>query len=102
MPQKAWSDKDERQYEHIKESAKKRGKSMKRAKEIAARTVNNERREEGRTKSGRKSTSGTGNPNRSLEDRSKQELYNRAKQLAIEGRNKMDKKELVRAIRKAG
>ena len=102
MPQKAWSAKDERQYEHIKDSAKKRGKSTKRAKEIAARTVNKERREEGRTKSGRKATSGTGNPNRSLEDRSKQELYNRAKQLGIEGRSKMDKKELVRAIRKAG
>ena len=102
MPQKAWSDKDERQYEHIKDSAKKRGKSTKRAKEIAARTVNKERREEGHTKSGRKSTSGTGNPNRSLEDRSKQELYNRAKQLGIEGRSKMNKKELVRAIRKAG
>jgi plasmid stabilization system protein ParE len=101
MPQKAWSDKDERQYEHIKESAKKRGKSTERAKEIAARTVNKERREEGRTKSGRKSTSGTGNPNRSLEDRSKQELYNRAKQLGIEGRSKMSKQELVRAVRKA-
>jgi plasmid stabilization system protein ParE len=101
MPQKAWSDKDERQYEHIKESAKKRGKSTERAKEIAARTVNKERREEGRTKSGRKSTSGTGNPNRSLEDRSKQELYNRAKQLGIEGRSKMSKQELVRAVRQA-
>jgi plasmid stabilization system protein ParE len=101
MPQQAWSDKDERQYEHIKESAKKRGKSTERAKEIAARTVNKERREEGRTKSGRKSTSGTGNPNRSLEDRSKQELYNRAKQLGIEGRSKMSKQELVRAVRKA-
>jgi plasmid stabilization system protein ParE len=101
MPQQAWSDKDERQYEHIKESAKKRGKSTERAKEIAARTVNKERREEGRTKSGRKSTSGTGNPNRSLEDRSKQELYNRAKQLGIEGRSKMSKQELVRAVRQA-
>ena len=102
MPQKAWSNKDERQYEHIKKSAKKRGKSESRAKEIAAATVNKERRQEGRTKSGKKSTSGSGNPNKSLEDRSKQELYNRAKELDIEGRSKMDKKELVRAIRKAG
>jgi len=101
MPQKAWSNKDERQYEHIKESAKKRGKSASRAKEIAAATVNKERRKEGRTQSGKKSTSGSGNPNRSLEDRSKQELYNRAKDLGIEGRSKMDKGELVRAIRKA-
>ena len=43
MPQKAWSNKRERQYEHIKDSAKKRGASTKRAKEIAARTVNKER-----------------------------------------------------------
>lgn len=101
MPQNAWSNKDERQYEHIKESSEERGKSTSRAKEIAARTVNKQRREEGRTKSGRKTTSGTGNPNRRLEDRSKQELYNRAKQLDVSGRSKMNKSELVRAIRKA-
>lgn len=98
MPQ-AWSDKDERQYEHVKDSAEDRGASTKRAKEIAARTVNKQRREEGRTKSGRKTTTGTGNPNRSLADRSKQELYNRAKQLGIDGRSSMSKDELVRAIR---
>jgi len=50
MP-KAWSDKDERQYEHVKESEKKEGRSTDRAKEIAARTVNKHRKEEGRTKS---------------------------------------------------
>jgi hypothetical protein len=49
MP-KAWSAKDERQYEHVKESEKKEGKSTERAKEIAARTVNKERKKEGRTK----------------------------------------------------
>ena len=98
MPQ-AWSNKDERQYEHIKESSEERGVSAAKAKEIAARTVNKHRREEGRTKSGRKTTTGTGNPNRSLADRSKQELYNRARQLGIEGRSSMSKDELVRAIR---
>jgi len=56
MPQQAWSDKDERQYEHVKESEKERGRSTDRAEEIAARTVNKQRREEGRTKSGRKSS----------------------------------------------
>jgi plasmid stabilization system protein ParE len=100
MPQQSWSDKDERQYEHIKESASERGKSTRRAKEIAARTVNRQRREEGRTRSGKKSTSGTGNPNRSLEERSKQELYNRARDLGIEGRSAMSKDDLVRAIRR--
>jgi hypothetical protein len=49
MP-KAWSAKDERQYEHVKESEKKEGKSTERSKEIAARTVNKERKKEGRTK----------------------------------------------------
>jgi len=50
MP-KSWSSKDERQYEHVKESEKKEGRSTKRAKEIAARTVNKHRKSEGRTKS---------------------------------------------------
>jgi hypothetical protein len=50
MPQKAWSNKRERQYEHIKEGEKKRGVSTKRAKEIAARTVNKERARKGETK----------------------------------------------------
>ena len=93
----SWSTKDERQYEHIKESSQKRGVPTKRAKEIAARTVNKTRREEGRTP--KKTTSGTGNPNRSLEDRSKQELYNMAADMNVKGRSKMKKNELVKAIR---
>lgn len=52
MPQ-SWSSKDERQYEHIKDSAAKEGRSSKRAKQIAAATVNKRRRSEGRTKSSR-------------------------------------------------
>lgn len=100
MPQKAWSDKDERQYRHVKEGARKRGRSEDRAEEIAARTVNKQRREEGRTQSGRKTTSGTGNPNRSLEERTVQELRNRAAELDVEGRSRMSKDELVRAIRR--
>src|SRR5687767_14457978 len=59
MPQ-AWSSKDERQYEHIKDSAKKEGRSAKRAKQIAAATVNKQRRSEGRTKAQRsRKSSGT-------------------------------------------
>jgi len=50
MPQQAWSDKRERQYEHIKESERKQGRSLKRAKEIAARTVNKERAQKGEAK----------------------------------------------------
>jgi hypothetical protein len=50
MPQSAWSAKRERQYEHIKEGEKKQGRSTKRAKEIAARTVNKERARSGESK----------------------------------------------------
>ena len=50
MP-KAWSAKDERQYEHVKDSESRRGRSSKRAKQIAAATVNKQRRKEGRTSS---------------------------------------------------
>jgi hypothetical protein len=50
MPQKSWSKKRERQYEHIKDSEKKQGRSTERAKEIAARTVNKQRRQSGETK----------------------------------------------------
>ena len=51
MPQGSWSAKRERQYEHVKDSEKKQGRSTKRAKEIAARTVNKQRAEAGETKS---------------------------------------------------
>ena len=50
MP-RAWTAKDERQYEHIKDSERKEGRSMKRSKQIAAATVNKRRKSEGRTKS---------------------------------------------------
>jgi len=54
MPQRAWSKKRERQYEHIKESEKDQGRSEDRAEEIAARTVNKQRAEAGETKTKRK------------------------------------------------
>jgi len=99
MP-KAWSAKDERQYEHIKDSSIDRGASEDKAQEIAARTVNKRRREEGRTPNRR--TMGTGNPNSRLEERSRDELYNLAKERNISGRSLMIKSELVQALRKAG
>ena len=71
--------------------------SNRRANEIAARTVNKRRRQEGRTPN--KTTHGTGNPRHALEDRSKQELYNLARELGIAGRSKMQKPQLVEAIR---
>jgi hypothetical protein len=94
----AWSDKDERQYEHVKESELERGRSQDRAKEVAARTVNKQRREEGRTPN--RTTQGTGNPNRSYEDRTVAELRNIASERNIEGRSRMKKDELIRALRR--
>jgi Rho termination factor, N-terminal domain len=98
MPE--WTEKDERQYQHIKVSELDRGKSEDIAKEVAARTVNKKRREEGRTPN--VTTQGTGNPNTLLEHRSVDELRNRAAQLKIKGRSKMKKAELVDAIRSVG
>ena len=107
MPQKQWSAKRERQYEHVKDSAKERGASTKRAKEIAARTVNKERARSGesRTRS-RTSTqdmsssrrgglrSGTNRPKGPTRD----QLYNEARKMNIEGRSKMNKAQLQRAV----
>jgi len=93
----AWSVKDERQYEHIKESAEERGASQDRAQEVAARTVNKQRRSEGRTPNRR--TQGTGNPNLQMEQRTRDELYNIARDRGIRGRSSMTKRELVAALR---
>jgi plasmid stabilization system protein ParE len=93
-----WSRKDERKYEHIEARGRERGVSSERAKEIAARTVNKQRREAGRTPSQR--TQGTGNPRRPLHERTRDELYNLARERKIEGRSRMNKEELVRALRR--
>ncbi|MEW4486971.1 Rho termination factor N-terminal domain-containing protein [Thalassoglobus sp. JC818] len=95
MPQ--WTQKDERQYEHVKENELERGRSEDRAEEIAARTVNKQRRKEGRTPN--KTTQGTGNPNTRLEKRTVAELRNLASERDIKGRSKMNKSELVEALR---
>ena len=106
MPQKAWSDKRERQYEHIKESVRERGESEDTAEEIAARTVNKARARAGEAKTssrtstedissgrrgGLRSHSGPGG-------RTRDQLYNEARQKNIKGRSKMNKAELERAV----
>jgi phage terminase small subunit len=93
----SWSSKDERQYEHVKEGERERGRSEDRASEIAARTVNKQRREEGRTPN--RTTQGTGNPNRSYDDRTVEELRNLASERGIRGRSRMKKAELIEALR---
>ncbi|MFL5382647.1 MAG: Rho termination factor N-terminal domain-containing protein [Longimicrobiaceae bacterium] len=96
MP-KAWSKQDEKMYDHVRESELDRGMDPARAEEIAARTVNKHRRGEGRTRNNR--TQGTGNPNRGYEARTRDELYNIAKEKDIPGRSGMTKQELIDAIR---
>jgi hypothetical protein len=97
-----------RQYEHIKDSAKDRGASEDRAEEIAARTVNRERARAGETKtasasSKRGSSSSARGGRNSHSNPTKEELYERAKQVGVEGRSKMTKEQLKRALgRKRG
>ena len=111
MPQKAWSAKRERQYEHIKESAKDRGAGTERAKEIAARTVNKERARSGEARqrsrtSTRDISSGRRGGLRSHRGpggRTKEQLYQDAKRMGIRGRSKMNKSQLQAAVnRKRG
>ncbi|MBB1244704.1 plasmid stabilization protein [Streptomyces durbertensis] len=102
------SRKRERQYEHIKESAEKRGESKKRAKEIAARTVNKERAQSGESRTasrtstddmsasrrgGQRSHSGSKGPTRD-------QLYAEAQRKNVKGRSNMNKDELRRAVGK--
>jgi len=107
MPQKAWSAKRERQYEHVKEGAQKQGVSTKRAKQIAAATVNKERARSGEARTASRSSvrdissgrrgglrSGTNRP----KGRTKEQLYNEAKRRGIEGRSRMNKAQLERAV----
>ncbi|WP_394618300.1 plasmid stabilization protein [Lentzea sp. JNUCC 0626] len=99
--------KRERQYEHIKDSAQERGVSPKRAKEIAARTVNKNRAQAGESRTASKSSTQDMSPQRRGGLRSgtnrpkgltKEQLYNEAKQKNIKGRSTMTKKELASAL----
>jgi Rho termination factor, N-terminal domain len=107
MPQEAWNAKRERQYEHIKSGLKERGASEDRAEEIAARTVNKERARSGEAQQSSRSSrrdissgrrgglrSGTRRP----KGQTKEQLYNEAKRLNIEGRSKMNKQQLLAAV----
>jgi hypothetical protein len=107
MPQQAWSAKRERQYEHIKDSARKQGASTKRAKELAARTVNKERARKGEARTSSRSSrqdmsSGRRGGLRSGTNRqqgqTKEQLYNQAKRLNIRGRSRMNKRQLLAAV----
>jgi hypothetical protein len=106
MPQRAWSEKRERQYEHIKEGLREQGRSAETAEEIAARTVNKERARAGEARTasrasvddlssgrrgGLRSHSGPGG-------RTYRQLYEEAKGRGIDGRSKMSKAQLERVL----
>ena len=107
MPTGQWSAKRERQYEHIKDGLEGRGRSEAEAEEIAARTVNKERARGGESRESSSTStndmsssrrggqrSGTGRP----KGRTRDQLYNEARQLNIEGRSQMNKAQLERAV----
>jgi len=107
MPQQAWSSKRERQYEHIKESAKEQGAPTKRAKELAARTVNKERARTGEARTSSRSSTrdissgrrgGLRSGTRRPKGQTKEQLYNQAKRLNIKGRSRMNKQQLLAAV----
>jgi hypothetical protein len=106
MPQRAWSDKRERQYDHIKESLQGRGRSEDVAEQIAARTVNKERARAGEARqSSRSSTEDISSSRRGglrshtgPGGRTKRQLYEDAKRQGVKGRSTMTKAELARAV----
>ncbi|MFE3543835.1 plasmid stabilization protein [Nocardia sp. NPDC059177] len=93
MPQQAWSDKRERQYKDIKKSERARGRSEKRAEEIAAATVNKTRARHGETKSSRR-----GGQQAQGSGKTRDQLYEEARRRNIDGRSKMNKQELANAL----
>ena len=107
MPEQAWSAKRERQYEHIKESLEERGTKESKAEEIAARTVNKERARAGEAKTSSKLSrtdmsssrrGGLRSGTNRAKGRTRDQLYEEAKSRGIEGRSKMNKEQLQRAV----
>ncbi|GAA1952529.1 plasmid stabilization protein [Amycolatopsis minnesotensis] len=108
MPQQAWNDKRERQYEHVKASQKDRGAGEGRAEEIAARTVNKNRARSGESARASRTSVKDKSPQQRGGERAgnrkgpggptKEQLYNDAKKRGINGRSTMTKKELQQAL----
>jgi hypothetical protein len=106
MPQRAWSKKRERQYEHIKAGLRERGEDEDDAEEIAARTVNKERARSGEARTASRTSvkdissgrRGGLRSHRGAGGRTKAQLYNEAKRKGVAGRSRMTKAELERAV----
>jgi hypothetical protein len=101
-----WTDTQERKYEHIVDSVRDRGVGTDRAKEIAARTINKERARKGQTKTASRSSIDDISSSRrgglrsagGARGRTRDQLYNEARQMGIDGRSKMNKEQLRRAV----
>jgi hypothetical protein len=106
MPQGSWSDKRERQYKHIKDSAKSQGRSEKTAERIAAATVNKDRARAGESETASKSSLRGPSPERrgglhshsGAQGRTRDELYREAAKRGVKGRSKMNKAQLEKAV----
>ncbi|HEX5556484.1 MAG TPA: hypothetical protein VFX13_02575 [Gaiellales bacterium] len=107
MPRAEWTEKQDRKYEHIVESERDQGRSTKRAKEIAARTVNKERAQRGQTTTASRSSTDDMSSSRrgglrsgkpGPRGRTKEQLYNEARRRGIKGRSNMNKAQLQRAV----
>ena len=106
MPRGAWSNKRERQYEHIKEGLEARGESDDVASEIAARTVNKERARAGEARESSKTSTDDISSSRrgglrshsGRRGRTYEQLYAEAKDRGIKGRSKMNKRQLQAAV----
>lgn len=106
MPQRAWSEKRERQYEHIEGGLEKRGRPKKVAKEIAARTVNKERARAGEARQASKSSTNDISSSRrgglrshsGSGGRTRDQLYAEARAKNVAGRSKMTKAQLEKAV----
>jgi hypothetical protein len=107
MPRKEWTDKQDRKYEHIKDSLKDRGESIKKAQEIASRTINKERAQRGQSKTASRSSvqdmpsskrGGQRSGTNRTKGRTREQLYNEARQMNIAGRSSMNKDQLQRAV----
>jgi len=106
MPQPQWNEKREHQYEHIKEGLLERGESESRAEEIAARTVNKERARSGEASTASKTSTndissgrrGGLRSHRGKGGRTRDQLYEEARRKGVEGRSKMTKSQLERAL----
>ena len=106
MPQKAWNAKRERQYAHIKEGLRDRGDSERKAEEIAARTVNKERARSGEAKQASRTSTddissgrrGGMRSHRGPGGRTRDQLYEEARQKNVKGRSRMTKRELENAV----